>query len=137
MDEGPTLDDCRNARPNCDINLVVSVIIRALLGRQYTDVGTDELRFMPSDKSARTHAGNSVQCSRVNLSEASKLPSQDAGSLARPFRSRKQQLDGILFSSRELCTSPDEFADVVCYADNRHYLVSYLVILWLSLCISA
>ena len=100
-----------------------------MLGRPYTDEGThelkgtDELRVMPSDKSARTNAGNSVQCSRINLSEASKLPSQDAGSPAWPFRSRKQQLDGLLFSPRELCTSPDEFTDVVCYAENRHCLV--------------
>ncbi|KAL0050961.1 hypothetical protein WJX82_011093 [Trebouxia sp. C0006] len=68
---------------------------------------------MPSDKSARTNASSSVQCSRINLSEASKLPSQDAGSPAWPFRSRKQQLDGLLFSPREFCTSPDEFTHVV------------------------
>ncbi|DBA77116.1 TPA: hypothetical protein ACH3X1_009695 [Trebouxia sp. C0004] len=68
---------------------------------------------MPSDRSARQNAGDTVQCSRINLSEASKLPSQDAGSPAWPFRSRKQQLDGLLFSPRELCTSPDEFTDVV------------------------
>ncbi|DBA80115.1 TPA: hypothetical protein ACH3X2_007598 [Trebouxia sp. C0005] len=77
---------------------------------------------MPSDKSARTNAGNSVQCSRINLSEASKLPSQDAGSPAWPFRSRKQQLDGLLFSPRELCTSPDEFTDVVSYLDLPQFI---------------
>jgi len=114
--------DSRNARPNCDINLVVFVG-QALQRRLYTDVGTDELRVMPSNKSARADAGNTVQCSRINLSEASKLPSQDAGSPAWPFRSRKQQLDGLLFSPRGLCTSPDEFTDVVCYAENRHCLV--------------
>ncbi len=114
--------DC-NARPNCNTNLVVFVIIQALPGRPYIDGGTDELRGMPSDKSARAKAGNSVQCSRIDLSEASKLPSQDAGSPAWPFRSRKQQLDGLLFSPRELCTSPDEFTDVVCYAKNKHCLV--------------
>ena len=112
----------RNAWPNCDINLVF-VIRRALHERPYINVGTDELDFMPSNRSARVDVGNTVQCSRINLSEAAKLPSQDAGSPAWPFRSRKQQLDGLLFSPREVCTSPDDFTTVVCYAGNRHCLV--------------
>ena len=71
---------------------------------------------MPLYSGTSADVGSAVHCPRVNLAEASKLPSQDVGSPAWPSRSRKQQLDGLLFSPRALCTSPDDFTDMVSFA---------------------
>ena len=59
-----------------------------------------------------------VYCPRINLSEASELPSQVADSGAWPARSRKQQLEGLFFSPRAICTSPDDFSEMVRLLNN-------------------
>ena len=51
----------------------------------------------------------SVHCPRVDLAEASTLPSKDGVGSAWPVRTRTQYLDALLFTPRTLCTSPDEF----------------------------
>lgn len=71
---------------------------------------------MPLRNGTTAEVGSTVHCPRINLAEASKLPSQDVESPAWPSRSRKQQLEGLLFSPRALCPSPDDFTDMVSFA---------------------
>lgn len=67
---------------------------------------------MPIFDNSTEEDANVVRCPRVNLADTSKLPKQGPPSPAWPSRSRKQQLEGLLFSPRTFCTSPDDFARV-------------------------
>ena len=69
---------------------------------------------------------NVVRCPRLNLADTSKLPKQGPPSPAWPSRSRKQQLEGLLFSPRTFCTSPDDFAGVCPHKFTALFLIATL-----------
>ena len=68
---------------------------------------------MPLFEGSIADDSNTLRCPRINLADTSRLPDQGPPSPAWPSKSRKQQLEGLLFSPRALCTSPDDFAQVI------------------------
>ena len=76
---------------------------------------------MPTFDSVTEEDASVVRCPRINLADTSKLPKQGPRSPAWPSRSRKQQLEGLLFSPRTFCTSPDDFARV-CPAQAHSFV---------------